>query len=189
MASSFEKRIKLAFVCLLTAVGIPRSLAGEEFADQHDLFDEHGWVNQNGGKQVDPVNFSRLTSTDKDDVFAPMRRRIIAYVSRMVKVRTSTPALGVNDVDFIHMDFDAGKRVMVWKRGGIGNDPVIVVANFSEFASAPGTDYIIPSWPQPTPAGRRWVEVTQQTPPRVIDTAWVGRESIYSWEAKVYTLA
>ena len=184
-----EKRIKLAFVCLLTAVGIPMFLAGEEFADQHDLFDEHGWVNQNGGKQVDPVNFSRLTSTDPNDQFAPMRRRIFDYVSRLVRVRTTTPALGVNDVDFIHMDFDAGKRVLVWTRGGIGNDPVIVVANFSGFASAPGTDYIIPSWPQPTPAGKHWVEVTQQTPPRVIDPAWVGRESIYSWEAKVYTFS
>jgi hypothetical protein len=30
-----EKRVKLAFVCLLTAVGIPMMLAGEEFADEH----------------------------------------------------------------------------------------------------------------------------------------------------------
>ena len=37
-----EKRIKLAFACLLTAVGIPMMLAGEEFADQHDLFDAEG---------------------------------------------------------------------------------------------------------------------------------------------------
>src|SRR5262249_37755939 len=29
------KRIELAFVCLLTAVGIPMILAGEEFADEH----------------------------------------------------------------------------------------------------------------------------------------------------------
>jgi len=34
-------------------------LAGDEFADQHDLFDARGNVTQNGGKQVDPVNFSR----------------------------------------------------------------------------------------------------------------------------------
>jgi pullulanase len=30
-----ERRIKLAFVCLMTAVGIPMIFAGEEFADQH----------------------------------------------------------------------------------------------------------------------------------------------------------
>ncbi len=32
-----EERIKLAFACLLTAVGIPMIFAGDEFADQHDL--------------------------------------------------------------------------------------------------------------------------------------------------------
>jgi len=32
-----ERRIKLAFVCLLTAVGVPMIFAGEEFADQHDF--------------------------------------------------------------------------------------------------------------------------------------------------------
>jgi glycosidase len=180
-----EKRIKLAFACLLTAVGIPMILAGEEFADQHDMFDVNGNVSQNGGKQIDPVNFSRLTSNDR---FAAMRRRIFAYVARLIHFRTTTPALGVNEVDFLHMDFNAGKRVLVWSRGGVGNDPVIVVANFSDFASAPGTDYVIPSWPRPTPAGKRWVEVTQQTPPRVVDPAWVGRESIFAWEAKAYTL-
>src|SRR5439155_9723687 len=32
-----KPRIEMAFACLLTAVGIPMILAGEEFADQHDL--------------------------------------------------------------------------------------------------------------------------------------------------------
>ena len=50
----------MSFQCLLTAVGVPMILAGEEFADQHDLFDADGGVTQQGGKQVDPVNFSRL---------------------------------------------------------------------------------------------------------------------------------
>lgn len=49
-----EKRTKLAFCCLLTAVGVPMILAGDEFADQHDLFDAAGHVTQDGGKQVDP---------------------------------------------------------------------------------------------------------------------------------------
>ena len=48
-----EKRIKLAFVCLMTAVGIPMFLAGEEFADQNDFFDVNGNVSQRAGKQVD----------------------------------------------------------------------------------------------------------------------------------------
>ena len=52
-----EKRIKLAFVCLLTAVGIPQILAGDEFADEHDLFDRNGNVAQSGGKQVESCEF------------------------------------------------------------------------------------------------------------------------------------
>ena len=181
-----EKRIKLAFVCLLTAVGIPMFLAGEEFADQHDLFDQNGNVTQAGGKQVDPVNFSRLVDTS--DPLQPMRKRIFDYVARLVKFRTRQPALGVNDTEFIHVDFDAGKRILVWKRGGPGQDPVVVVANFSDFVTAgagsPWAEYRVPNWPA-TPAGRQWREVTQE---RIVPPEWVGREPLYPWEAKVYTL-
>ena len=59
------RRIKLGFVCQMTAVGIPMILAGEEFGDEHDLFDSHGHVTHQGGKQVDPVNFSRFDEPDR----------------------------------------------------------------------------------------------------------------------------
>jgi pullulanase len=189
-----EKRIKLAFVCLMTAVGIPMLLAGEEFADQHDFFDADGNVSQRGGKQVDPVNFGRLTAGPSDDkqgnpdgYYAPMRRRIFEYVKTLAKLRTTAPALSMNDTDFLWSDFGAGKRVIVWRRGGApALVPVIVLANFSDFASAPGTDYVIPTWPGPAPAGKKWVEVTQG---RDVDLTFVGREAIFAWEAKVYTYA
>lgn len=172
------KRIKLAFACLLTAVGIPMILAGEEFADQHDLFDRNGHVTQEGGKQVDPVNFSRAEEKERQELFA--------YVARLVHLRTAHPALGVNETDFIHTDFREGKRVLVWKRGT--DNPVVVVANFSDYATpgapAPGTEYIVPNWP-PTPAGQHWYEATQQ---RHIATGLHNRESIFAWEAKVYHL-
>jgi pullulanase/glycogen debranching enzyme len=181
-----EKRIKLAFVCLLTAVGIPMFLAGEEFADQHDFFDQNGNVTQDGGKQVDPVNFGRLVDTT--DPLQPMRKRIFEYVARLVAFRTHQPALGVNDTEFIHLDFDFGKRILVWRRGGPGQDPVVVVANFSDFVTAgagsPSAEYRVPNWPA-TPAGRQWREVTQS---RIVLPEWVGREPFYPWEAKVYTL-
>ncbi|NJL21474.1 MAG: hypothetical protein HC895_12625 [Leptolyngbyaceae cyanobacterium SM1_3_5] len=69
-----EERIKLAFVCLLTAVGIPMILAGDEFADQHDLNidQEHG-----NNKQVDPVNYNRMSED--------WRRRVFDYVARLVR--------------------------------------------------------------------------------------------------------
>src|SRR5437879_5520887 len=103
-----EERIKLAFVCLLTAVGIPMIFAGDEFADQHDL----GLGNP--PKQRDAVNFERLDE--------PFRRRIFDYVSRLVKFRASYDALAVNDTDFIHVDFNEGKRVICWRRGQPGSD-------------------------------------------------------------------
>jgi 1,4-alpha-glucan branching enzyme len=173
------RRIRLGFVCQLTAVGIPMILAGEEFGDQHDLFDARGNVTHQGGKQVDPVNFSRF-----DD---PDRRALFDYVSRLVRLRTSHPALSVNDTSFIHVDFTAGKRVLVWQRGP-DTDPVVVVANFSDFttanALAPGAEYVVPNWPA-TPAGRHWFEVTQG---RDVKTGRHDREAVFAWEAKVYRL-
>jgi 1,4-alpha-glucan branching enzyme len=173
-----EKRIKLAFACLLTAVGVPMILAGEEFADQHDLFDRKGNVSQGGGKQVDPVNFSRL---DQE-----WRRRIKDYVARLVKFRTTSDALAVNDTDFIHVDFNEGKRVLAWRRGRLGMDKIVVVANFSDFVTSnpfsPSAEYRVNNWPEIAPA-RNWREITQE---RDVPLEWAGREPIFPWEAKVY---
>jgi pullulanase len=175
-----KKRIQLAFACLLTAVGIPMILAGDEFADQHDRLDEHGWVTESGGKEVDPVNYSRLSD--------PWRREVFDYVARLVKFRTGCEALSVNDTAFIHADFNDGKRVLAWRRGRPdGDGPVVVVANFSDFGSdlsRPGAEYVVPNWPA-TPPGRQWKEVTQD---RIVPPEWVGREPLYAWEAKVYTV-
>src|SRR5205814_6058266 len=160
-----EKRIKLGFACLMTAVGIPMFLAGEEFGDEHDLFDFQGNVTQRGGKQIDPVNFSRCFAgpttkskeDDRDGYYGPLRRRILAYVKTLIALRIKEPALSVNDTSFIWTDFGDGKRVIVWQRGNaVLHRTLIVVANFSDFASSPGSDYVIPTWPnrQP-PAGMK----------------------------------
>ncbi|MBD1927827.1 alpha amylase [Trichocoleus sp. FACHB-90] len=169
-----ENRIKLAFVCLLTAVGIPMILAGDEFADQNDLStsDDHK-------KQVDPVNYSRM-----DDDW---RKRIFDYVSRLVKFRTTSDALAVNDTNFIHVDFNEGKRVIVWQRGKDDN-LVVVVANFSEYGTPdpnnPNAKYVVPNWPA-KPPGKQWKEITQD---RIVPGEWAGKEPIFPWEAKVYAL-
>ena len=161
-----ERRTKLAFACLLTAVGLPMILAGEEFADE----DDHC------------VNFSRL----EDD----WRTRIKTYVSRLIHLRTTYDALAVNDVEFIHADFDAGKRVIAWKRGIAGSESqVVVVANFSDFTTPdidinPDAEYVVSGWPE-APPNRRWREVPQE---RWVDEARAGREPVYAWEAKVYAL-
>lgn len=167
-----EERIKLAFACLLTSVGVPMIFAGDEFADRHDL------SVGNPAKQRDAVNYERVDE--------PFRRRVFDFVARLVKFRTTSDALSVNETDFIHVDFTAGKRVLVWRRGRPGvDDPVVVVANFSEFAtdtSVPSAEYVVPNWPG-IPAGKRWRDVSQA---RDVPDEWVGREPIFPWEAKVY---
>ncbi|MES1255024.1 MAG: hypothetical protein ABUS56_05415 [Acidobacteriota bacterium] len=107
-----------------------------------------------------------------------------------MKLRTRADALAVNDTTFIHVDFSEGKRVLVWRRGRIGvDDPVVVVANFSDWGTAdptnPGAEYVVPGWPA-TPSGRHWREATAD---RAVATARVGREPLFPWEAKVYVLA
>ncbi len=165
-----EQRAKLAHVCLLTAVGVPMILAGEEFCDQHDRPAVHP------AKQIDPVNYAR-----KSD---PWRSRVFQYVARLVRLRTSSAALGVNDTEFIHMDFEQGRRIMAWVRGipGIHN-LVVVVANFSD-CHTPGPEYIVGNWPA-TPSGKQWREVTQV---RQVPQYWAGREPLFPWEAKVYEM-
>lgn len=165
------RRIKLAFACLLTAVGIPMILAGEEFADQHDRFNVFGNVDQDGGKQVDPVNFSRASQPD--------RANLLAYVSRLVNLRTTHASLGLNETRYLHVDLTEGKRVLVWLRGNEA-DPVIVVANFSAWGTADplseAAEYVVPGWP-----GGSWHEVTLDR-----EAPEAGREPLFPWEAKVY---
>jgi len=165
-----EKYIKLAFVCLLTAVGIPMILAGEEFADEHDLS-----PTEVQDKQVDPVNYERLDE--------PWRKDIFDYVSRLVRWRTNSKALAVNDTQFIHADFNGGKRVVVWQRG-YGEQLVVVVANFSDYGTPPNGEYVVPNWPA-SPPDKQWWEVTQN---RQVPKNQAGREPVFPWEAKVYAL-
>jgi pullulanase len=168
-----EQRVKLAFTCLITSVGIPMIFAGEEFADKHDLPEE------GPEKQLDAVNFER-----RDD---PWRARIVDQVTRLVKLRTQAEGLWNNDTTFIHSDFNEGKRVMAWVRGTPGSlTMVVIIANFSDYmtpkAHESSAEYVINNWPQ-LPEGKRWHEVTQN---RKVPREWAGREPIFPWEAKVY---
>ena len=175
--SEKEQRIKLAFACLLTAVGIPMILAGEEFADQMDTQVFTNALDSDYLKQVDPVNFSRLDDT--------WRQRVFNYVTRLVQFRKTSNALAVNNTNFIHVDFNEGKRVIVWERG-TGDDLVVVVANFSDWGTAeptnPNSQYLVQNWPS-LPEGKQWREITHD---RDVPEAWAGKEPLYPWEAKVY---
>jgi 1,4-alpha-glucan branching enzyme len=174
------ERMQLAFAVLLTAVGIPMILAGEEFGDEHDL--DLAGPDADARKQVDPVSFERLEE--------PWRGRLFEYVSRLVHLRTRSEALASNDTELIHVDSTPGRRVLAWLRGARGGDSmVVVVANFSDWrtedAGDPSAEYVVAGWPD-APPGRRWREVTQE---RDVPDEWAGREPVFPWEAKVYELA
>jgi len=154
-------------------------LAGDEFADENDLFDINGNVSNNAGKQIDPVDFSRLEGNDND-----WRRSALDLVKKLIALRKTHPALGVNDTKWLHGDFTPGRRVMAWQRGGDDN-PVVVVANFSDFQTDdpfnPHSEYVVANWPRPSDFD--WREVSQG---RDVPNGWIGRESLFPWEAKVY---
>ena len=170
------KRVKLAFSCLLTAVGIPMILAGDEFADENHLFDIHGDVTNDSGKQIDPVDFTRLADAWRQDV--------LSCVKNLIQMRKTHPALGVNDTKWLHQDTTPGRQIYVWQRGSDDN-PVIVVANFSDFGTAdpfsPSSEYVVPNWPRLNDFS--WTEVCLNRP---VGASWIGREPLFPWEAKVY---
>jgi pullulanase len=162
--SEIQRRAKLAFACLLTAVGIPMIFAGEEFADIQDNFLDPDF------KQTDPVNYARKTD--------PWRMELFNYVANLVKFRKECPALGENDTNFIHVDQNG--QIMAWTRGTSNQAPVVVVANFSS-NDTPGDEYVVQNWPNKGQSG--WREITQN---RNVPDNWVGREPLMRNEVKIY---
>lgn len=127
------ERVRSAFMLLFTAVGIPMLLAGEEFADCHDL--EHSnWR----FKMSDPVDWQRMQR--------PGHAQIWETVQELSQLRKTHPALLRNETEFFYfhpdIDQDTGPRVFAYCRSrgqplGV-HDQIIVIANcgpdhFSDF--------------------------------------------------------
>ena len=118
------------FALMLTTVGIPMFLAGEEFGDLHDLPHED-WRQ----KMSDPVDWQRAS--------LPGHRELYQRVQQLVQLRRNHPALQRNEVGFFgfgpfggfHPQFNDndGPRVFAYCRTAnqrLGsNGQVIVVAN------------------------------------------------------------
>jgi 1,4-alpha-glucan branching enzyme len=128
------ERIRSAFGLLLTSVGIPMILAGDEFGDVHDL-DHTNWRL----KMSDPVDWDRRDRWENN-------RRLCADVGRLIELRKSHPALLRNEVEFFYfhpaIDENDGHRVFAYCRSRgkkLGSRrQVVVVANagrhdFGEF--------------------------------------------------------
>ncbi len=132
------QRVSGAFAILTTSVGIPMWLAGEEFGDVHDT--DYADVNK---KQQDPVQWNRAAFRGN--------AALKADIAKLVKLRTSHPALQRDEVEFFyfHPQFDDndGPRVFAYCRSG-GQPPgsssqVIVIANMGP---QPFPNYNIPGW-------------------------------------------
>ena len=129
------ERLRSAFALLLTSVGIPMILAGDEFGDVHDL-DHTNWRL----KMSDPVDWQRRDQW-------PNNRELWNKVRELIRFRTSHPALLRNAVDcfYFHPDFDENdaERVFAYCRSRgkqLGRyDQAVVIANlgpqdFPEFS-------------------------------------------------------
>jgi 1,4-alpha-glucan branching enzyme len=133
------QRVFGAFAILMTSVGMPMFLAGEEFGDVHDM--SYTDVNP---KQQDPVQWGRAGFQ--------ANAALLANVGGLIGLRTSHPALQRNEVVFFyfHPQFDdnVAPRVFAYCRtnGQALGTPgqVAVIANM-------GPDvfpiYNVPAWP------------------------------------------
>jgi len=133
------QRVFGGFAILMTSVGIPMLLAGEEFGDVHDMSNTDV-----DAKQEDPVQWGRAS-------FAA-NSQLQTNVAKLIGLRTKHSALQRNEVNFFYFhpqfDDDDSPRVFAYCRTGAANlgqpGQVIVVANMGPQAYAP---YGIPNWP------------------------------------------
>jgi 1,4-alpha-glucan branching enzyme len=132
-------RVFGGFAILMTSVGMPMFLAGEEFGDVHDI----SFTDINL-KQEDPVQWGRAQFKANS--------QLMANVTKLIKLRTSHPALQRDEVEFFYFhpqfDGDVSPRVFAYCRTGgvpLGSPgQVIVIANMGPDSFSA---YNIPEWP------------------------------------------
>jgi len=132
-------RVFGGFAILMTSVGIPMFLAGEEFGDVHDM----SFTDVNP-KQQDPVQWARAGYAANS--------QLKTNVAKLIGLRTSHPALQRNEVEcfYFHPQFDANDSPRVFAYCRTGGKPlgssgqVIVIANMGPQSYSV---YNIPGWP------------------------------------------
>jgi pullulanase/glycogen debranching enzyme len=120
------ERVRSAFAILLTSVGIPMILAGDEFGDVHDLDNTNYRL-----KMSDPVDWSRRYKSANN-------KALWNNVRDLIELRKHHPALLRNEITFFYfhpsIDENRGEAVFAYSRTrgeSLGrDDQVIVVANF-----------------------------------------------------------
>ncbi len=104
-------RIKLGFALLMTAVGIPLVLMGEEFGAYQSL---------EGGDNK--IGWSLLEND--------ANHSLLDYCSGLINLRKTTHALYTANIDFFHEDLES--KVIAYGRWNGEGSRVVVVANFSD---------------------------------------------------------
>lgn len=177
--SDKAQRCKLAFACLLTAIGIPMIFAGEEFADEGDEKFEHPY------KQRDPIDWWRGAQQ-------PWRSELFECVARLVELRKRhaglTELAGGSCAVYQQDSTEGGNpELFAWVRGRPDaelSDKIVVVANFSD---------------KRFPAGYRFDRLVELDRARPRDWAWYdviadsriddfGTANLIAWDVKVYKL-
>jgi 1,4-alpha-glucan branching enzyme len=133
------QRVFGVFAVVMTSVGMPMFLAGEEFGDVHDT--DYIDVNE---KQQDPVQWARAQYSGNAE--------LEANVGKLIHLRVSHPVLQRNEVEFFyfHPQFDDNNSPRVFAYCRTGGEPlgssgqVVVIANMGAQAFP---SYVIPGWP------------------------------------------
>lgn len=127
------KRVKLAAVLLMTAVGIPMIWMGEEF----------GMPSRQTPNRPNKLDWSLLKSDRNQD--------LLSYYKRLIALRKEHPAIQSNNIEFFHENSDA--KVLAYVRWNDAGDRVVVVVNFSNQFLA---GYQVTKFP----ATGKWYELT-----------------------------
>ena len=117
------KRVKLAVVLLMTAVGIPMVWMGEEFGDYQPL-------NQEASK----IDWTLLAGDWNQHLFA--------HYKGLINLRKENHALYTENIEFFHEDPES--KVIAYTRWNEEGSRVVVVANFSAQYLA---GYAVPNFP------------------------------------------
>jgi 1,4-alpha-glucan branching enzyme len=132
-------RVFGVFALIMTSVGMPMFLAGEEFGDVHDTD-----YNATDPKQQDPVQWQRAK--------LPSNLAFEARVGQLIQLRTTNPALQRNEIQFFyfHPTFDQNGGTWVFAYARTNGAPlgsagqVIVIANMCGQAFA---SFAFSGWP------------------------------------------
>jgi 1,4-alpha-glucan branching enzyme len=132
-------RVFAVFALIMTSVGIPMFLAGEEFGDVHDT--DYNAVDP---KQQNPVQWQRAAR--------PANAALRARIAALIQLRTTSPALQRNEIAFFyfHPGFDDNNGPWVFAYARTNGAPLGTAAQVIILANMCAQSFVsfgFPAWP------------------------------------------